>query len=70
MKGPDTEALPRLLLGALAEFEDLELADLVAEALSRPGDISVDFSLNRRLISGATFTKVGHSLVGPGAAIC
>ena len=65
MKGPDIEALPKLLLGALAEFEDLELADLVAEALSRPGDILVDFS-----ISGATLTKVGHSLVGPGAAIC
>jgi hypothetical protein len=33
VKGQDIEALPKLLLGALAEFEVLELADLVAEAL-------------------------------------
>jgi hypothetical protein len=66
MEGPDIEAGTNLLLGAIAELENLELTDLGAEALSRPYNIPVNFSLDRRLIRGAAFSKVGHRLfAGP-----
>jgi len=65
MEGPDIEAGTKLPLGAIAEIENLELPDLVAEALSRPRNIPVNFSLDRRLICGA-FAEVGHCLfAGP-----
>src|SRR6266568_401103 len=55
MEGPDIEAGTKLLLCAIAEVENLELTTLVAQALSRPCNIPVNFSLDRRLICGAAF---------------
>ena len=66
MEGPDIEVGAKLLLGTIAEIENLELTDLVAEALSRPCNIPVNFSLDRRLICGAAFTEVGDCVfTGP-----
>jgi hypothetical protein len=60
MEGSDVEARTKLLLCAIAEIENLELTDLVAEALRRPCNIPVNFSLDRRLVRGAAFAEVGH----------
>ena len=49
MEGSEVEAGTKLLLSAIAEIENLKLADLVAEALSRPCNIPVNLSLDRRL---------------------
>ena len=57
MERSEVEAGTKLLLGAIAEIENLELADLVAEALSRPCNIAVNFSSDRSLISGAAFAR-------------
>src|SRR5580704_3248211 len=66
MEGPDIEARTKLLLGAIAQIENLELTNLVAEALSWPRNIAVDFSLDRRLICSAAFAEVSHCLfAGP-----
>src|SRR5271155_4230536 len=66
MERSEVEAGTKLLLGTTAEIENLELTDLVAEALSRPCNIPVNFSLDRRLISGAAFAEVGYRLfAGP-----
>src|SRR5580692_5952457 len=66
MKRSDIEARTKLLLGAIAQIENLELTDLVAEALSWPRNIAVDFSLDRRLICSAAFAEVSHCLfAGP-----
>src|SRR5208283_1490182 len=62
MKRPDIETGTKLLLGAIAEIENLELTDLVAQPLSRPRNIPVNFSLDRRFISDAAFAEVGHCL--------
>jgi hypothetical protein len=64
MKGSDIEAGTKLLLSVIAERQNLELTDLVAEALSRPCNIPVNFSLDRRLIRGATFAKVVNGVFG------
>ena len=39
---PDVEARAQRLLGLAAQFFDLQLAELVRERLSRPGDIAID----------------------------
>ena len=66
MEGPDIEAGTKLLLCTIAEVENLELTALVAEALSRPCNIPIDFSLDRWLICAAAFAKVSHCLLaGP-----
>jgi hypothetical protein len=61
MERLNIEVGTKLLLCAFAEHQNL-LADFVTEALSRPRDIPVDFSLNRRLIGGAAFAEVSHCL--------
>ena len=61
MEGLDVEAGTKLLL-AMAEFENLELADLIAEPLSGPCNTSVNFCLDRRLIGGAAGAEVSHCL--------
>ena len=66
MKRSEVEAGAKLLLGPIAEIENLELTDLIAEALSRPCNIPVNFGLDRRLISGSAFAEVGYRLfAGP-----
>ena len=50
MEGPYIEAGAEPPLCTLAQFQDLELAYLVTEALSGPCNIPVNFSLDRRLI--------------------
>src|SRR2546423_3982451 len=40
------EARPERLLGARAKLLDLQLAELVRERLSRPGDVAVDLRIN------------------------
>src|SRR5438445_2344145 len=62
MEGPDIEASAKPLLCAVAKIENLELTYLIAEALSRPCNIPIDFGFDRRLICGAAFAEVGHCL--------
>jgi hypothetical protein len=45
MERPDIETGAKLLLCAIAEIENPELTDLVAEGLSWPCNIPVNFSL-------------------------
>src|SRR5258708_34347319 len=63
MEGPDIEVSTKPLLCAIAEIENLELTDLVAEALSWPCNIPIDCGFDRRLICGAAFAEVGHGLI-------
>ncbi len=62
MEGSDIEAGTKLLRCPIAEIENLQLTDLVAQALSRPCNIPVHFSLHRRLVGRAAFAEVGHCL--------
>ena len=66
MEGADIEARTEPLLGAMAEIKNLELADLIAEPLSRPRDVAINFSLDGRFVSGAALAEIGHGLfAGP-----
>jgi hypothetical protein len=62
VEGPDIETRAEPLLRSIAEIESLELTDLVAEALTRPGNIPVNLGLDRRLITCAAVAKVGYAL--------
>ncbi len=63
MENSDVEAWAKLLFCTLAEFSNFQLTDLVAEALSRPCDVTIDLSLNRRLVRCAALAKVGHGII-------
>jgi hypothetical protein len=63
MEGPDIEAGAKPLLCAIAEIENLELTDLVTEALSRPCNILINFGLDGGLICRAAFADVSHCLI-------
>jgi hypothetical protein len=63
MEGFEIEARAQAPLGSLAELPNLQLADLVAEALRRPGDIAIDFRLNRGRET-ATTTRAGREPSG------
>jgi hypothetical protein len=53
MELTDIEAWAKLLLCACAQFTNLELPNLVTQALSRKGDVSIDFNLYGGLVGGA-----------------
>ena len=63
MEGPDIEVGTKPLLCAVAKIQNLELTYLIAEALSRPCNIPIDFGFDRRLICGAAFAEVSHCLI-------
>ena len=50
VKLPDVELRPQAALSALAQVQQVELSDLVAECLARPGNIAIRLTLNIRLI--------------------
>jgi len=62
MKCFDIEVGPEPFFGMIAQIENLQLADLIAKALSRPRNITINFSLNRRLVSGTALAEVSNSL--------
>ena len=53
MERADIELSTQLLPSAFAEFEELELPDLVTEGLGRPGNVAVCFGLDLGLVEGA-----------------
>ena len=63
MEGPDIEVSAKPLLCAVAKIQNLELTDLIAEALGRPCDVAINFGVDSRLIGGAAFPEVSHSLL-------
>src|SRR5262249_1585521 len=63
MKSSQIEFRAQRFLGAIAELTELELAKLVAERLSRPGDVAIGFRLNGRLVDGAGLAHEFHDLV-------
>ena len=50
MEGADVEFGAEFFLCALAEFEDLELAEFVGAGLRGPRDVAVGFGLDERLV--------------------
>jgi hypothetical protein len=46
VEGAQIERRTERRFGALAQFDDLQLADLVGERLPWPGNIAVDFGAN------------------------
>src|ERR1700730_9160427 len=62
MEGLDIELGTKLLLCAVAKIQNLELTYLIAEGLSRPCNIPINFSFDRRLIRSTAFAEVDHRL--------
>ena len=57
---------PNSFLGALAEFAELELAELVTEGLCGPRNVAVGLGLDRGLVDRAGFAEEVHDLIaGP-----
>src|SRR6187402_666986 len=53
-------------LCAIAEFDELELADFVAQSLCGPGDVAIGFGLDVGLVDGGVIVeKVDHLLACP-----
>src|SRR5262249_40673138 len=50
MERPDVELRPELLLRSLPQLEDLQLSELVAECLGRPGDVAIRLALDVHLV--------------------
>lgn len=46
------EFVAQLILGVLAEVEDFQLTDFVAESLGGPGDVAIGFGLDADFIFG------------------
>ena len=63
MKFAQVEFRSQLLLSALAELADLELAEFVAERLSWPGNIAVGLGLESGLIDRAGFAEEIYNLI-------
>jgi hypothetical protein len=66
VEGADVEFRAEGLLRAGAEFENLQLADFVAESLGGSGDIAVDFGVDGGVVeTGVGVEVVDHLLAGP-----
>src|SRR5271170_3789017 len=56
----------KLILGILAQFENFELANFVAQSLGRRGDVAVSFRLNADFVlRGIVMKKVDDLLARP-----
>ncbi len=66
VEAADVELGAQLFLGAVAEFAELELAELIAEGLGGPSDVAVRLRLDGGLIDGAGLAEELHDLIaGP-----
>src|SRR6267143_335255 len=61
--GADVELDPQFLLGTVAEFAKLELAQLVAEGLRGPRDVAIGFGLDCRLVDGTRLSEEIDDLI-------
>ena len=66
MKGSYIKPGAELRTSTLAEFAELELSQLVAQSLARPGDVAVGLRLDLGLVDGAGFAEeVDHLVACP-----
>src|SRR3984885_9828482 len=63
MEGSDIQLGSQLLLSSIPEFADFELAELVAESLRGPRDITIGLGLDRGFIDRARFAEEIHHLI-------
>ena len=66
VEGADVELGAEILPGAVAEFENLKLANFVGERLAWPRDVAIDLGLNAGLVDGRVIVEVvDHLLARP-----
>ncbi|EEF25620.1 conserved hypothetical protein [Ricinus communis] len=66
VEGADVEAVSQFLAGVVAQFKDLQLADLVTQGLSRPDDVAVGLALHFDFLdAGMVVEEVHHLLAVP-----
>ena len=62
----EVEFVTESFLGAVAEFKDLQLANLVCESLAGPSDVAINFSLDIRLVDVGVIVEIlDHLFAGP-----
>src|SRR5271170_7614960 len=63
VEGAEVELCTQLLPRAFAQFDELELPDLVTQGLGRPGDVAVRFRLDLGLVERTGFAEeVDHPI--------
>src|SRR5271167_1682425 len=66
VEGTNVKFGAELILGVLAKLENFQLSEFVSKSLSRPGDVTINFSLNIGLIHGGVAMEISdHLIAGP-----
>src|SRR5579871_5884449 len=63
MERLEVELAAKLLFRAFAQLADLELPELVAAGLTRPGNVPIGLSLDRGLVNRVGLAHVFHHLI-------
>src|SRR6266550_1297762 len=70
VKAADIEVRAELLGGPRAELAHLQLAELVAARLRRPGDVSISLGLDGWFVDGVRFAhELDHLIAAPSHAV-